>query len=278
MSHRENYPDTATQNHLLQRVLEPSGMTLEQLVQRMAYYIRVQKLCTETLAKDEVRGRQLWARTFTSEARQANVVAPGSSIYVFGDPGTESYRPDDLRKALEQYDEMIQREPSSYEDHFWRATYCSSAAIFFYKYMIAGAIRSIPRSHMIYTKRLAQLVMTSHAHTLPPLQVTTEDADQRENRIPVHFQAAGSGVRITASRAKDLLMDIRTLSSFQFKLLEVPHDTVEDVESVDRRSWKLVSEHYHSSSYSVVFAESQVPIEVTKAELLDLLLGSELVQ
>ncbi|EMD37990.1 hypothetical protein CERSUDRAFT_93515 [Gelatoporia subvermispora B] len=256
------------QQQLLERVLEPSGMTIDGLAQRMVGYIRIHLLSASVLATDRPRMMQLKANLLDPEIEPEIVTMEIGefSLQTSAVPLPEHRHPDE-----------------SFEDHFWRTTYTVDSSRLLAQYMIDPPLRAMPDARRAYIRRLAQL---------KDLMIRKEFPGRFENARKVAEVALGkppgrasvvvfrplsptAALRpITHERASSLVQDTKKASVLQLRLA-VDYDGRCEEDDIDPRLWTVAAVNYHLLTYSVVFAESQTEMEVTQEELLRLFIDSE---
>ena len=108
---------TQTELKLLQHVTQPSDMTIEQLVQKMVEYERIQVRAAEIFATDPTKLERMMKITHDPETRPPNFVSldePGANIRMFGP--SDAVRVNELKESLARSDELLKKKRVTFEE------------------------------------------------------------------------------------------------------------------------------------------------------------------
>ncbi|TFY57923.1 hypothetical protein EVG20_g8354 [Dentipellis fragilis] len=289
---------TARELKLLDQVIQPFGKTIRMLVEQSVNYCHLQAKSAEVARTNMNEYRRLTSALLDPRTAPERLI-------VVGQPGAHhSYGPasapdvEGVKHALAEYDRYLEREPKTFQDHFWRERYAMSAMAILQQYMVdeplakvKGGQSAFNKYHTIihdemmkrefpevYAKGLAYYKqVTRGAYSLP--------ASSRAP-VPVPPNPSTGGHHtfttppfISRAEAENVADEILALAKRQFKTLKFEFtDTAgpEDVpdEDDDVESWMVNSIDLDPLSYEVVFLELGAPIPHTREELIDLLTSS----
>ncbi|KIK69116.1 hypothetical protein GYMLUDRAFT_67808 [Collybiopsis luxurians FD-317 M1] len=273
---------SSSENRLLQKIVQPSGQTIEELAQTQVFYSRVQAQATQTLQSNMGRTLELLRTVFDPLTNPPERIptkgAKGHTVYMFGSTRNNDLRLDELKAALSSYREFLSSDADgTVENAYWRSSYAMTASVLIQIYFVEP-INSIRGAFNVFKKRFTDLERQMLQQAFGSLGSSggLEAFSTLQEQRPGPLSASGNQqllIRVSSEKALAIVSDVMALGEKRFKLVELEHQQADGDSPL---MWRVVSIDLADKLFKVTVDDDSDTLEVDRDGLVDLLCASEM--